>query len=242
MEIPAYDLNEMKNLSGLIMICSPTATGKTYLLKDILHHIHEEYKNNITMFSGTAKLQDVYNFFPRKYIFDEYLEKEMEAIWEHQFKADKKERKKHLIILDDILHDKEFKNSKVFKKIATGGRHLDITIILLTQYLKAVGPIIRNNTRLFIAFETDSYKEREKIIDDFLSFDTKGEGDIIYKEITKVPYQCMFVAVYQKNKMGKVYKYIAQDRPDLKIIDADDEKPKRKLVSKDPSIILINKI
>lgn len=241
MEIPDYDLNEMKKLSGLIMICSPTATGKTFLLKDILHHIHDTYKNNIVLFSGTAKLQDVYNFFPRKNIFDEYLEKEMENIWERQFKSDKKDRKKQLIILDDILHDKEFKNSKVFKKIATGGRHLDITVIFLTQYLKAVGPIIRNNTRLFIAFETDSYKEREKIIDDFLSFDTKGEGDDIYKKITQVPYQAMFVCVYQKDHSGKVYKYIAKDRPDLKIID-EDEKPKKRPVSKDPSMILIKKM
>jgi hypothetical protein len=224
------------------MICSPTATGKTYLLKDILHHIHEGYGQNIIMFSGTAKLQDVYNFFPRTKIFDEYIEKEMEAIWDQQFKADKKKREKVLIILDDVLHDKEFKNSKVFKKVSTGGRHLDITIIFLTQYLKAVGPIIRNNTRLFIAFETDSYKEREKIIDDFLSFDTKAEGDAIYKEITKTPYQCMLVCVYKKDKQGKVYKYIAKDRPDLKIMDEEKEKPRNYLKeSHTPSLCLIKK-
>lgn len=242
MEIPDYDLNEIKNLSGLIMICSPTATGKTFLLKDILHHIHGEYKNNILMFSGTAKLQDVYNFFPRKNIFDEYNEKEMEGIWERQFKADKKDRQKVLIILDDILHDKEFKNSKVFKKVACGGRHLDIAIIFLTQYLKAVGPIIRNNTRLFIAFETDSYKEREKIIDDFLSFDTKAEGDQIYKAITQVPYQAMFVCVYKKDHKGKIYKYIAKDRPDLKIIEEEPEEKKPRKRPENAGMVLINKM
>ena len=241
--IPDYDLNEIKQIKGgIIALVAPTNAGKTYLLRDILWHLYKDY-NNIYLICPTAHLQKDYDFFPKKNIFKEFKEEDLADIWDRTQKLEPEKRKKQLVIIDDCAGDKAFVNSKTLKMLAISGRHLNLTCIVLTQYLMTLRPIIRENIRLLITFETDSFKERKKVIDEFLALDNPRVGNIIHKRITQVPYQAIVVAVYQKDHKGKIYKYIAQDRPDLKIEEEEkDQYPKKRPVSKDPGIILINKI
>lgn len=214
MNIPNYNLNDLTEIQGgVIAIIAPTGAGKTFFLRDALKHIHKNY-DKFYLFSGTAKLQKDYDFFPKDNIFQFYEEAKMVEIWDDAYKRAKEDRDKVLIILDDIIADPEFIKGKVLNKMAISARHLKITVIIITQYLTSLKPIVRQNLRLVVAFETDSYKERRKFIDEFLSLTNNRVGDLIYSRITKVPYQCIIVAVYKKDKNDKVYKYIAQKVPD----------------------------
>lgn len=209
---------------GIIAIIAATGTGKTFLLRDILSKIHENY-DRFYLFSGTAKLQKDYDFFPKEFIFEHYSELKMEELWEINYGHEDPERV--LIILDDVINDPEFIKSLVLKKYATGSRHVKITVFLLTQFLNSLKPIIRNNLRLVITFESDNYKERRKFIDEYLSLINPRVGDLVYKKITSVPFQCIVISVYKKDKNNKVYKYIASkvDDSQLELVSG---KPKKK--------------
>lgn len=217
MVIPDYDLKEIAEIKGgVIALVSPTGTGKTYLLRDILSNVHKNY-DQFWIFSGTATLQKDYDFFPRENLFKNYDETKMQEIWNKNYNKDPKDRENILIILDDIIADPEFIKGKMLNKMAISARHIKITVIILTQYLTSLKPIVRQNLRLIIAFETDSYKERKKFIEEFLSLTNSRVGDLIYTRITKVPYQAVIVAVYKKDKTERVYKYIAKETKDSQL-------------------------
>jgi len=201
---------------GIIALVGATGYGKTFLLRDILSKIHKNY-DRFYMFSGTAKLQKDYDFFPKENISQFYDEAKMTEIWDNAYNKQKGDRENVLIILDDVINDPEFIKSLVLKKYATGARNLGITIFLLTQFLNSLKPIIRNNLRLVVAFESDNYKERRKFIDEYLSVINPRVGDHIYRKITSVPFQCVVVAVYKKDKHNKVYKYIATETKDTQL-------------------------
>lgn len=199
---------------GVIALIGSTGYGKTFCLRYILSMIHENY-DRFYMFSGTAKLQKDYDFFPKEFIYERYSDSKMEEIWDQNYNASDPDRV--LIILDDVINDPEFIKSLVLKKYATGARHIGITVFLLTQYFNSLKPIIRNNLRLVITFESDNYKERRKFIDECLSIVNPRVGDFVYKKITSIPYQCIVVTMYKKDKNNKVYKFLAQPVDDSKL-------------------------
>jgi hypothetical protein len=61
-------------------------------------------------------------------------------------KQPKDQRQNVLLILDDCISDATIKTSKPFELLFTRGRHINISIIFISQYLKAaITPVIRNN-------------------------------------------------------------------------------------------------
>jgi len=217
MVIPEYNLKEITEIKGgVIAMVAPTSSGKTYLLRDLLANTHKNY-DQFFIFSGTATLQKDYDFFPRNNIYKNYDEAKMKEIWDTNYDKKPEDRENILIILDDIIADPEFIKGKMLNKMAISSRHIAITVIILVQYLTSLKPIVRQNLRLIIAFETDSYKERKKFVEEFLSLTNSRVGDLIYTRITKVPYQAIIVAIYKKDKASRVYKYIAKQTNDAQL-------------------------
>jgi hypothetical protein len=86
---------------------------------------------------------------PDENIFDNYSDKWMESLFkratEENSNKEDKDKKKILLILDDICSDVSMHTCKPIKKIFTRGRHLQISIIITAQYLYHISPIQRNN-------------------------------------------------------------------------------------------------
>jgi len=223
------DFNDITG--GVVAIIAETGSGKTVFLRDILSKIHERY-NKIYLMSRTAKLQKAYDFFPRSMITDDYDEELMKNIWENQIKMheEKKPLENILVILDDIIASPSYKKSKMLEECAVSARQINITVIILSQYFCSIRPIIRENIRIAVAFSMSNKKEREKFINQFLSSDTYGSGEILFKKITGEKYQAIIV---QKYKCGeciskKVKKYIADPGVKIKLKDPDEELMKKR--------------
>lgn len=199
---------------GVIAFIGSTGYGKTFLLRYILSKIHKEY-DVFYLFSGTAKLQKDYNFFPKENIHEFYSEEKMTEIWNTAHKRVENGEKllKQIIILDDVINDKEFIKGSVLKKYATGARHIGITVFLLSQLFSSLKNL-KTNLRIVLSFESDSFKERRKFIDEYLSLINPRVGDLIYKKITSVPFQCVVVCCYKKDKNNKIYKFLAESVKD----------------------------
>lgn len=211
---------------GVVGIIAETGSGKTVLLKDILSRIHKNY-DKIHLMSRTARLQKAYDFFPRSLITDDYDEELMTDIWNTQVKNHKEGKpvENVLVILDDIIASPSFKKSKMIKEAAFGARHLNITIIILSQYFVAIKPEIRENMRIAIAFQMTNKREREKFINQFLSADTFGAGELLFRRITDEKYQCIIVEKYKSGEpiSAKVKKYIADPNVVIKMKDPEEE-------------------
>ena len=101
---------------------------------------------------------------PPKFVFQGLPEHRLNALMERQKKLIKKFRKEHpdkdpkdepslqaFVILDDVVADKVAMmwNTNI-NSLFVEGRHLLITVLITTQHVKGVGPLIRGNMDLVV--------------------------------------------------------------------------------------------
>ena len=92
-----------------------------------------------------------------------------------------------LLILDDcgdaLRKDKNVE--KMFNRIVINRRHMNCSIIVLSQYFYMLAPAIRNNMNYFITYKPKSYKEEVNIYEAYVKKPKKYMRqffDEIYKE------------------------------------------------------------
>jgi len=222
-----------KVLGGFIGILAPTGSGKSYLLRDILSKIHKNYEN-IYLMCPTAKFQTVYDYFPDKNIIDHFDEEFLVNLFDERTKKferskkEKKEVKKVMVILDDVVSDKEYTRSKIMDKLSISARPVGITIVILSQYFSRIKPMHRTNLRLFIGFDVDNMNELEKFTSESMCNINKRVGRLLYKKITgEKKYQVCIVELYKLSvpMNEKVRKYTSRlDVPKFKIKEIVAEK------------------
>ena len=216
--ISEFDPETVTSQSGLMLIISKTNTGKSVFITDLISKIHRHY-DQILIFSPTAAVQDIYNFLPRSHICDHYDEELLTFLYEDKKlqKENGLELKPTLIILDDVVASPEFIKSKIINKYAISGRHYLFTFFILSQNFTSLKPIIRNNACWSCSFDLDSYFERKKFCEQFLSAKNTRCGMALFNRIIKEkPYQLLIVENYKANCgiEEKVKKYVAD--PDIK--------------------------
>jgi len=235
-KIADFNPEDMKDITGgVVAIIAPTNSGKTVLLRYILSETHKNYKK-ILMMSRTAKLQAAYDFFPRSMIIDDYDEDTLCGIWDYQIKrkAEGKTMDNTLVILDDIIASPSYKKSKMLDECSISARHLNITVIILSQYFTSIRPLIRANIRIAFSFQLSSKREREKFVQQFLAADNDIAGDILLRKITGTKYQALVVQVYKNGSSisDKVKKIIAPIDAPLELKD-----PEESNILKDQSLV-----
>lgn len=204
----SYDIQEWdpKGLTttitgGIVLLIASTGSGKTVLLN---HLIADNYKDfdDIVLICPTAKLQKCYDYFPAENVMKTFEEQYLEKLWESHERIyeengrDSNKRHKTLVVLDDVIDLPEFKKSKMMDEIAHGGRHLGIYICLLSQDWNSIKPTQRKNARIVISFSLPSKKEREKITQACMSMENDHIGELLYRRITDVKYQCVVCKNY----------------------------------------------
>ena len=102
----------------------------------------------------------------------------------HNMKAKKKDKIKSniIIILDDMVGSggmsADMRSNKLLNKLATNGRHLsdgdnsNMMVILISQIFTGIGPQIRLNTDFLFTTKLQARRERENIVNSFLSLNS----------------------------------------------------------------------
>jgi hypothetical protein len=143
--------------NSFITILSTRKSGKSFLVAQLIHNFLTNPKANrcevLYMFSNTAKFEEGgnYGFVDRRCIFkasQEIVDRVVNRLLDVQLKTGK--RYHVLLVFDDIDLGKKYDQS--IERLATMGRHYNITTILSAQVAtNAISPAIRNNTSyLFI--------------------------------------------------------------------------------------------
>lgn len=215
--IERFNPKDLLVRDGVMSVIASTGSGKTVFIIDCLAQIHNSF-DHVILISKTARLQKCYDFIDRSMIYDTFDEKFLGELWETQ-KKKKLEGlplERILIIFDDVLNDKEVRRSTIFDDYFTGGRHINISVWLLSHNFTTLKPLQRNNTCWFVSFDLDSHKERDNLCSQYLSTSSQKEGMDLFTEIVReAKFQCI---VIEGHKNGcsieeKVKKYIANPNP-----------------------------
>ena len=169
-----------------LLFVAPSNSGKTTLLVNLILKKAFGYIfhfDEIHIFSPTIFLDDSWNLVqiytetkqPKKhakiFIHDEYDKDLIEDIIVKQKETDKENRKRILIILDDLA-DQLTKGNDLLKKLFFKGRHWQITTWISSQSYKAIPRSIRINSPGFIFMNLNT-NERSMIISELSREDKK---------------------------------------------------------------------
>jgi hypothetical protein len=94
-----------------------------------------------------------------------------------------KERKHILLILDDCVSDHNFHQSPTIKKLFLRGRHINISLLITTQYIYLISPSMRNNLDYLFCGQMNK-QSIDLLTTEFLS------GDIEKSEFIKMYNRC----------------------------------------------------
>ena len=229
MNIPTFDPTTLRAIDSYSMILvGMRRTGKTHAISCLLKQIGKQY-DAVFLMSETCEVQDnCFEFIPDRHKFNGFKEDIVKRILDTQKKIKRynqtHEEHEHknipdvLIILDDCINDHSIRHSKTLNDLFTMGRHFKVSIISLVQALtNAMNPKARNNADVMMFWRSINYKEREKIIENYLT-PTRGKhskqiGEAYMETIFDQPYVAMVVAVHaasnSKRLQDYVYRYLA---------------------------------
>jgi hypothetical protein len=210
-------------------------SGKSFLVKHLLQY--EAYKfAKIFVICPTESINHFYSdIIPANCIFDTYSEEwaEMLIMKLTIANSNKKpeEQKKVLLILDDLISDLDFHHSKTLKNIYSRGRHYGLGILVTTQYLNSISPLIRNNTDYLFVGQQNK-QSVELLQAQFQS------GDISKIDFMKMYYRCTtdynFLLIncnsVKDTDLNSIYGVIKTPEKEMKteIVAMEEPEPKEK--------------
>ena len=199
-------------LNSCMLIIGMRKSGKTTLLRAIIHRLLEKYSEEIYgiwVYSKTAFVnREDYDFTDKLSLIDT-KEVERHLIKQEQIKILSKEDqrvkpKNVVIVLDDFVSDIPHAakvEGRVLETIATMGRHYNITCIILSQRYSKISTTVRDNSNyifctsisqesLFSLYtlQTD-YNNRQLMWQDYNSFTKENQFSfmMMQKENPRAP-------------------------------------------------------
>ena len=132
-----------------LMLLGMRGSGKSNMLKYIVGLSKHEFQA-IFLISPTEQINKFYSgLIKPENIFANYdelwTERLMKKMVEMNTDKPASESSHVLLILDDCIADVNFNKSKCLKALFVRGRHLKISIIITSQYINSLPPIIRSN-------------------------------------------------------------------------------------------------
>lgn len=156
-------LEEIKPFT-ISTIVGKRGTGKTVLMMDIIHKISQVSKIDFCIgFAGTIPSATMFEgIMPSALIHNKIDPAMLKGIIDVQTRSTN--LNKHvLIVLDDMMHDRQGFNSPVMREIFMNGRHMRITLIVCAQYLTDMKPDLRTNVDYVYALREPSENNRRKL-------------------------------------------------------------------------------
>ena len=176
-------------------ICS----GKSNLLSNLILRpdMLGELFETIYLISNTASCDDSSRFLVKEdnvKVFDTYSDELIDKIVNTKKDMEKKDMKWDLIIGDDLLGSLRSNPPCKLYQLATRLRHYAFNMILLTQKMKAISPVVRVNTTFLCVFWNLYGNEIDAIGVEWGNF--CGEKGFVYlyeKYIQKDRYSFMYI-------------------------------------------------
>ena len=171
-----------------LCVASKRNTGKTVMVSALIHALLCLRKiDMVLVMSQTAHVNDDYWFVPER-LRQSFSEDVIKKLMDKQAKAKKGHREQVLLVLDDVLSDKDAERSRFIKKLYTLGRHYDINVVLISQTSNvALTPAIKQNSDYILYSRLNRYQlsslwESVTNIDkrDFIAFSEANNKNYVF--------------------------------------------------------------
>lgn len=179
---------ELSIVDKCISLVAKRNSGKSYLLRYLVLTEKENF-DKIFVICPTERINKFYSgFVPEKDVFDSYEEEWVEKLIATLTKVNsgkpKSEYKRVLLIMDDCIADTNMHASPTLKKLYSRGRHLGVSLVVTTQHLTGISPLMRTNSDFLLAGQMNRASV-ELLCSEFLSGDIdKAEFIKMYNRLT----------------------------------------------------------
>ena len=168
------------NKSFFYLICGKPGSGKTTFLFQLLNNPYKKVFKNIIYICpknsrGSIKdnpLEDL----PEDSLYDSLSLEVQDKIIDNKTTYDKTPEKNYnqLLIIDDCsAFLKDNSNIKMLNELSMNRRHLNLSIILLVQYLVNVPSSVRSQISAVILFKPSNNKDYQTLKKEFINMDNK---------------------------------------------------------------------
>lgn len=213
-----------------IILSASRRSGKTYTLRDILNKAKQKF-DDILLISNTSQYNVDYGYIPEdKKTTTAGMDAKINEIKEAQQQALKKNKPMmdYLLIFDDILDDPKIgkRGSNVINDLATLGRHLHISVVVLTQKFNGLSTITRSNADFACIARCKNETDIEAFTTSYMTGENEGMelgtssqkkmAKQLYFNIVEQDFHWLIVHNTKQNSSGYasfVYKYVADAKP-----------------------------
>lgn len=223
-EILKFNKFKMEDLSNKKIVIIGR-TGKSWLVRDILHHIQDIPRG--VVIAPTDRMTNFYeNMFPSLTIYHEYdthilsrlLKKQREILDGNREKINKGEEPvdpRAFLIMDDCMSSNHlWLKDPNLVKIIYEARHYHLTFILTMLYPLSIQPELRANFDYVFLFGEDFISNKKKLYERYAGmFPTKELFFKVFNSLTEY-YNCMVTnnRLRSNDIYKKVFHYKAEKR------------------------------
>ena len=142
---------------SVVVIAAPRGSGKSVLVADLLWH-KRHIPCGIAMNATESSNRYYANYIPGGFVYNEFDPEALEKVVHHQkemqhrlekrgYTADEvKQRLPHaFVIIDDCVYDPRFRKDPTLAYLFTNGRHINVFLVVVTQYINYLTPPMRGN-------------------------------------------------------------------------------------------------
>lgn len=196
----------------LMTIVAPRNSGKTNLLIDLLTDENKmKGKFDIVLiWSRTYHLDPKWKNIrlPPGSIFKEFNEADVTYLMRVAEHVNRIEPVNALFIFDDMITDGIMNNRRMgeLEAIAVRGRHMNVSIVILTQQYLALSPPVRNNTTNMCVFRIRNGDELEKIARENREALTTDEFKEMLYNVTSERYSFLHINNQKVNPRERFHK------------------------------------
>jgi len=166
-----------------ILIIGRRNVGKTFLIRDIMHH-NQDIACGVAV-SGTECYKKKYQaFLPKVLIHAEYTPSIIENVLKrqkHVFEEIKRQSliqvvgeptveidRRAFVILDACMYDSQWTKCKLMRLLYMNNRSFSTMVIYSMQYPLGIPPALRGNVDFVFVFKDDIVSNRRRIFDNYV--------------------------------------------------------------------------
>ena len=195
LELERVDFESL-SINGCMIVAGPSQSGKTTIVLDIMA-AHRHKFSYACIFSGSEKYNHTYSQHVHPMLIHYNLSKpELEGVYAFQADAYAKDpNQRCLMIIDDQMSRKDFLKWPITAQIFYECRHINLFLIICTQYLLLLEPSFRTNAIGIVFTKQPSVETRRgyhrQFFDGFHSFE---KFDQVYRRFT-TDYKVIFLLI-----------------------------------------------
>jgi hypothetical protein len=221
--------------SPMMVVIGKKDTGKSFLVRDILHTTHRHFPVGTVISATEAANEFFQNMVPSKFIHDKYRPEIVQNVIKRQatIKAKRNEDKKNrggsssidpraFLILDDCLYDaKSWINEESTRFVFMNGRHIDLMTIITMQYPLGITPNLRTNVDFVFILRENILGNRRRIYENYAGMFPTFEMFCSFMDQCTEDYECLVICnnVSSNRLEDQVFWYKAADHPPFRMFD-----------------------